>query len=70
MVPAARGIMDSTYYDKIADKLIQFHAKLPNERDLEFKQAELEVEEMKMIIHYLLKRIDSMARKDENGWIR
>ncbi len=41
-----------------------------NERDLEFKQAEFEVGEMKMIIHYLLKRIDSMARKDENGWIR
>ncbi len=66
-----RTIMDSTYYDKIADKLIQFHAKFGrNERDLEFKQAEFEVGEMKMIIHYLLKRIDSMARKDENGWIR
>ena len=62
--------MEPTHYDKIADKLIQFHSKLPQEADLEFKLASMEVKEMKVLIEYLLKRIDSMARKDENGWIR
>tara|TARA_Y100000004_G_C8929186_1_gene419121 strand:- start:1435 stop:1623 length:189 start_codon:yes stop_codon:yes gene_type:complete len=62
--------MDAYHYDKIADKLIQFHSKLPNSDDLEFKLASMEVTEMKILIEQLLKRIDNMARKDENGWIR
>lgn len=63
-------IMDAIHYDKIADKLINFHSKLPNPDDLEFKVADLEVRAMKSAIERLLKRIDNMARRDENGWIR
>lgn len=62
--------MDAIHYDKIADKLVNFHSKLPDETELECKHAKLHVGEMKMIIHYLLKRIDSMAIKDEKGFIR
>ena len=62
--------MDSIHYDKIADKLIQFHSKLPQEVDLEFKDAINEVQNMKVMISNMLKEIDAMARKDQNGWIR
>ena len=62
--------MDPIHYDKIADKLIQFYSKLPDESILEYKLAEIEVKSMKLMIENLLKSIDNMARKDENGWIR
>ena len=62
--------MDAIHYDKIADKLINFHSKLPQEVDLEFKDAINETKNMKVVIAGLLKMIDDMARKDENGWIR
>jgi len=62
--------MDAIHYDKIADKLINFHSKLPQEVDLEFKDAINEVQNMKVMISNMLREIDAMARKDENGWIR
>lgn len=62
--------MDAIHYDKIADKLIQFHSKLPQEVDLEFKEAINDIKNMKVVIAGLLKMIDDMARKDQNGWIR
>lgn len=62
--------MDAIHYDKIADKLIQFHSKLPQEVDLEFKDAINEVQNMKVMISNMLREIDAMARKDESGWIR
>ncbi len=62
--------MDAIHYDKIADKLIQFHSKLPQEVDLEFKDAINEVQNMKVMISNMLREIDAMARKDQNGWIR
>ena len=61
--------MDATHYDKIADKLINFNSKLPQEVDLEFKDAIHEVKQMKNMIEQMLLAIDQMARKDENGWI-
>ena len=62
--------MDAIHYDKIADKLINFHSKLPQEVDLEFKDAINEVQNMKVMISNMLREIDAMARKDQNGWIR
>ena len=62
--------MDAIHYDKIADKLINFHSKLPQEVDLEFKDAINEVNEMKGMIELMLHTIDNLARKDKNGWIR
>jgi len=62
--------MDAIHYDKIADKLINFHSKLPQEIDLEFKDAKNEVNEMKGMIELMLHTIDNLARKDKNGWIR
>lgn len=45
--------MDPIHYDKIADKLIQFHSKLPDESILEYKLAEIEVKSMKLMIENL-----------------
>ncbi len=63
-------IMDAIHYDKIADKLIQFNSKLPQEVDLEFKDAIYKVKEMKNMIEQMLLAIDSMADEDSKGWIR
>ena len=62
--------MDAIHYDKIADKLIQFHSKLPDTVDLESNHAIYTVEYMKRAIDALLQNIDSMAKLDENGWLR
>jgi len=63
-------IMDAIHYDKIADKLINFHSKLHQEVDLELKDAINDTKNMKVVIAGLLKMIDNMAKKDQNGWIR
>ena len=62
--------MDATHYDKIADKLIQFHSKLPEDIDLTTYMAKMKVHFMKRRIEQLLKNIDEMATMDERGWIR
>ncbi len=62
--------MDAIHYDKIADKLIQFHSKLPQEVDLEDYDARVTVGRMKKQISNLLLEIDIMANRDESGWIR
>jgi len=62
--------MDAIHYDKIADKLIQFHSKLPNILDLEDKSARLNVQALKKQIAQLLCDIDIMAAMDNDGWIR
>lgn len=62
--------MDPIHYDKIADKLIQFHSKLPENVDLEDFGAKMKVRMMKETIALLLNRIDEMANADERGWIR
>ena len=62
--------MDAIHYDKIADKLIQFHSKLPEIVDLESIKAKDQVQTMKGTIALLLNRIDEMANADERGWIR
>ena len=62
--------MDAIHYDKIADKLIQFHSKLPDINDLELYSAKSDVEGMKFMIASMLKLIDDLANRDEKGWIR
>jgi len=62
--------MDATHYDKIADKLVNFHSKLPEIADLELDAAKLQVQQMKQTIELLLIRIDSLANADDRGWIR
>lgn len=62
--------MDAIHYDKIADKLIQFHSKLPQEVDLEDYDARVTVARMKKQISDLLLEVDIMANRDESGWIR
>jgi len=62
--------MDSIHYDKIADKLIQFHSKLPQDVDLEDKSAKLNVAALKKQVAQLLCDIDIMAAMDNDGWIR
>jgi len=63
-------IMDPIHYDKIADKLIQFHSKLPDTQDLELYSAKSDVVGVKIAIAELLTLIDDMANRDEKGWIR
>jgi archaellum component FlaC len=62
--------MDAIHYDKIADKLIQFHSKLPDTADLELYDAKSTVEGMKIMIEKMLKLVDDMANRDEKGWLR
>ena len=62
--------MDPIHYDKIADKLIQFHSKLPDNADLENYDARIAVRMMKTRIAELLLEIDIMANRDNKGWIR
>lgn len=62
--------MDAIHYCKIADKLVNFHSKLPDTDDLELYDAKSTVEGMKIMIEKMLKLIDDMANRDEKGWIR
>ena len=62
--------MDAIHYDKIADKLVNFHSKLPEITNLENNDAIHDVKEMKNMIAIMLQAIDRMAIKDNNGWIR
>jgi len=62
--------MDAIHYDKIADKLINFHSKLPQEVDLEDYDSRVTVRRMKKQIHELLMEIEIMANRDNKGWIR
>ena len=56
--------------DKIAQKLIQFHSKLPDNGDLVDFGAKMKVRMIKETIALLLERIDEMANSDERGWIK
>jgi uncharacterized protein YdcH (DUF465 family) len=62
--------MDAIHYDKIADKLVNFHSKLPDIEDLEDKSAKLNVTALKKQVLQLLCDIDIMAAMDNDGWIR
>ena len=62
--------MDAIHYDKIADKLVNFHSRLPNVGDLEDETAKKHVTELKNLIYLLLGTIDSHASLDDQGWIR
>jgi hypothetical protein len=62
--------MDAIHYDKIADKLTQFHSKLPHEVDLQHGHSVFLVQQMKRHIEELLYKIERMANLDDNGWLR
>ena len=62
--------MDAIHYDKIADKLVNFLSKLPDDVDLTNYTAKMKTHFMKRRIELLLKNIDEMANMDEKGWIR
>ena len=63
-------IMDSIHYDKIADKLIQFRSKIPQEGDLASRLGKNAVFELKKQIDDLLWQIDNYAKWDDKGMIR
>ncbi len=62
--------MDAIHYDKIADKLVQFHSKLPSTLDLEDEYAQNQIIKMKILIQSMLQEIDNLAIRDEKGFIR
>ena len=62
--------MDAKTIDKIADKLIQFHAKLPERHTLDTSSAKIHVSLLSGKIHMLLKELDRYADAEDKGWIR
>tara|TARA_B100000459_G_scaffold99303_1_gene56639 strand:+ start:1236 stop:1424 length:189 start_codon:yes stop_codon:yes gene_type:complete len=62
--------MDAIHYDKIADKLINFHSKLPQLINLQSEYAVSLNRNAKERIEGLLKIIDELAKADAQGWIR
>ena len=62
--------MDAIHYDKIADKLVNFHSKLPNTVNLELISAKNHVIKLKEQIAQLLYDLDVYADLDDKGWIR
>ena len=63
-------IMDSIYYDRIADKLIQFRSKFQSFGNLTDLKAQWTVDHMVNMIDALLQNIDQMAELDAKGWIK
>ena len=62
--------MDAIHYCKIADKLINFLGRLPQDVDLEDKNAKVNTDALKKAIGQLLNDIDIYAQLDDDGWIR
>jgi len=62
--------MDAIHYDKIADKLIQFHSKILEWEFIEHEMTKHHVRDTKILIDSLLNHIDIMAKMDAKGWIR
>ncbi len=62
--------MDAIHYDKIADKLVNFHSKLPDDVDLECIHAKDWIKEMKTMIESMLIAIDNLAIRDDKGFVR
>jgi len=62
--------MDPSNYDKIADKLISFRSKIPQEGELSMRDAKNAAYELKKSIDNLLWQIDNYSLRDEKGWIR
>ena len=62
--------MDSTEYDKIVDKLIQFRGKMPQTAHLDSDQARLAAHNVRYAIDNLLVYIDRYAELDILGWIK
>ena len=62
--------MDAIHYEKIADKLMQFRGKLPDDAVLQDRTAFCAVYEMKKQIDNLLWQIDHHAKLDDKGLIR
>lgn len=62
--------MDPAHYEKIADKLMQFRGKIPDDTNLQSRTAICALFELKKQIDDLLWQIDRTAELDEAGWIR
>jgi hypothetical protein len=62
--------MDPTHYAKLADQLMQFRGKIPNDSLLQDRVAVCAVFELKKQIDELLWQLDKHAALDEKGWIR
>lgn len=62
--------MDATDYEKIADKLMVFRGKLPQNNTLSHHMARMTTDDMKNKIDLLLMFIDEYAKLDCAGWIK
>ena len=62
--------MDSTEYDKIVDKILQFRGKIPQYGAVNDRVAKCAVYELHKSIDQLLWQIDNYAKADALGWIK
>ena len=63
-------LMDPIHYAKLADQLMQFRGKIPDDTVLQDRVAVCAVFELKKQIDHLLWQLDKHAALDEKGWIR
>ena len=63
-------LMDPIHYTKIADKLMQFRGKLPKDYHINDELAKAMVDNMKDLIEHMLNELDTLARMDDQGWIK
>jgi len=62
--------MEASDFDKIADKLIQFRGKIPQNAHLYGYYSRLAAKRLRVRIDNLLDAIDHYAKKDNLGWIK
>ena len=70
MVSATRNIMDAQDFDKLADKLVQFRGKIPQNAHLHQYHSRIAAKRLRVRIDNLLDALDHYAKKDNLGWIK
>jgi len=62
--------MDSTEYDKIVDKILQFRGKIPQYGMVNNGNAKKRIKHLLMKVDELIFEIDLYAHYDAQGWIK
>ena len=63
-------IMDAQDFDKLADQLLQFRGKIPNEDHLMWYHSRIAAKKLRVRIDNLLDALDHYSKKDNLGWIK
>ena len=62
--------MDSTEYDKIVDKILQFRGKIPQYGMVNNGNTKKRIKHLLMKVDDLIFEIDLFAHYDAQGWIK